>query len=44
MPRGIIGAIVAIVVIVIIAAGSWYTVDQSNCLHYAWQSYGYRLW
>ena len=30
MPRGIIGAIVAIIVIVIIAAGSWYTVDQTE--------------
>jgi len=30
MPRGIIGAIVAIVVVVIIAAGSWYTVDQTE--------------
>jgi regulator of protease activity HflC (stomatin/prohibitin superfamily) len=30
MPRGIIGAIAAIIVIVIIAAGSWYTVDQTE--------------
>ena len=30
MPRGIIGAIVAIVVVVIIAAGIWYTVDQTE--------------
>ena len=30
MPRGIIGAIVAVIVIVIIAAGSWYTVDQTE--------------
>jgi regulator of protease activity HflC (stomatin/prohibitin superfamily) len=30
MNRGIIGAIVAIVVIAIIAAGSWYTVDQTE--------------
>jgi SPFH domain / Band 7 family len=28
--QGIIGAIVAIVVVVIIAAGSWYTVDQTE--------------
>jgi len=27
MPRGIIGAIAAVIVIAIIAAGSWYTVD-----------------
>jgi len=30
MNRGIIGAIVALVVAVIIAAGSWYTVDQTE--------------
>ena len=30
MNRGIIGAIVAVVVILIIAAGSWYTVDQTE--------------
>src|SRR5882757_9315046 len=30
MNRGIIGTIAAIVVIVIIAAGSWYTVDQTE--------------
>ena len=30
MPRGIIGAIVAVIVIIIIAAGSWYTVDQTE--------------
>src|SRR5260221_12749640 len=30
MPRGIIGAVVAVIVIVIIAAGSWYTVDQTE--------------
>jgi regulator of protease activity HflC (stomatin/prohibitin superfamily) len=30
MSRGIIGAIVALVVAVIIAAGSWYTVDQTE--------------
>jgi regulator of protease activity HflC (stomatin/prohibitin superfamily) len=30
MNRGIIGAIVAIVIAVIIAAGSWYTVDQTE--------------
>src|SRR5436853_5055731 len=30
MNRGIIGIIAAIVVIVIIAAGSWYTVDQTE--------------
>ena len=30
MPRGIIGAIAALIVIVIIAAGSWYTVDQTE--------------
>ena len=30
MNRGIIGAIVAIVVVGIIAAGSWYTVDQTE--------------
>jgi regulator of protease activity HflC (stomatin/prohibitin superfamily) len=30
MPRGIIGAIVAVIVIAIIAAGSWYTVDQTE--------------
>jgi regulator of protease activity HflC (stomatin/prohibitin superfamily) len=30
MSRGIIGAIVALVIAVIIAAGSWYTVDQTE--------------
>ena len=30
MSRGIIGAIVALVIVVIIAAGSWYTVDQTE--------------
>src|SRR5262245_20492474 len=30
MPRGIIGAVLAIIVIGIIAAGSWYTVDQTE--------------
>ena len=30
MNRGIIGAIVAVVIAVIIAAGSWYTVDQTE--------------
>src|SRR5215204_7744162 len=30
MPRGLIGAIVAVIVIAIIAAGSWYTVDQTE--------------
>src|SRR6187431_1012243 len=30
MPRGIIGAILAVIVIAIIAAGSWYTVDQTE--------------
>ena len=30
MTRGIIGAIVAVVIVVIIAAGSWYTVDQTE--------------
>jgi regulator of protease activity HflC (stomatin/prohibitin superfamily) len=30
MPRGIIGAIVAVIVIAIIAAGGWYTVDQTE--------------
>ena len=30
MNRGIIGTIAAIIVIVIIAAGSWYTVDQTE--------------
>jgi len=30
MNRGIIGAIVAIVIAIIIAAGSWYTVDQTE--------------
>jgi len=30
MPRGIIGAVAAVIVIVIIAAGSWYTVDQTE--------------
>src|SRR3954462_15835256 len=30
MPRGIIGAVVAVIVIIIIAAGSWYTVDQTE--------------
>ena len=30
MTRGIIGAIVAVIVVVIIAAGSWYTVDQTE--------------
>ena len=30
MPRGIIGAVVALIVIVVIAAGSWYTVDQTE--------------
>ena len=30
MPRGIIGAIVAVIVIAIIAAGSWYTVDRPS--------------
>ena len=30
MPRGIIGAILAVIVVVIIAAGSWYTVDQTE--------------
>src|SRR5882672_9015656 len=30
MNRGIIGAVAAIIVIVIIAAGSWYTVDQTE--------------
>ena len=30
MPRGIIGAIVAVIVVAIIAAGSWYTVDQTE--------------
>src|SRR6476659_2992359 len=30
MNRGIIGAVVAVIVIAIIAAGSWYTVDQTE--------------
>ncbi len=30
MNRGIIGAIVAVFVIAILAAGSWYTVDQTE--------------
>src|SRR3981189_3226783 len=30
MNRGIIGIVAAIIVIVIIAAGSWYTVDQTE--------------
>src|SRR5204862_7099641 len=30
MPRGIIGAIIAVIVIAIIAAGSWYTVEQTE--------------
>ena len=30
MNRGIIGTIAAVIVIVIIAAGSWYTVDQTE--------------
>src|SRR6266480_6671722 len=30
MPRGIIGAIAAVIVIAIIASGSWYTVDQTE--------------
>src|SRR5256886_7195322 len=30
MPRGIIGAIIAVIVIAVIAAGSWYTVDQTE--------------
>jgi regulator of protease activity HflC (stomatin/prohibitin superfamily) len=30
MTRGTIGAVVAILVILVIAAGSWYTVDQTE--------------
>src|SRR3954465_11298661 len=30
MPRGLIGAVVAVIVIAIIAGGSWYTVDQTE--------------
>ena len=30
MNKGIIGAIAAVIVIAIIAAGSWYTVDQTE--------------
>ena len=30
MNRGIIGAVVAVLVILMIAAGSWYTVDQTE--------------
>ena len=30
MYRGAIGAVVAVIVVVIIAAGSWYTVDQTE--------------